>query len=95
MGGSAQIVANLPNRAVGLRARNSSLPRKGVETIACYTKAGRVGGTAQIVANLPNRARAGLRACETHHYLVRAFSIVLSHSSPSRKAIALRSNHWT
>ena len=37
-------------------------------------KGGRVGwvNTAQIVSNLPNRVRAGLRACKTHHYLVRA-----------------------
>jgi hypothetical protein len=35
-------------------------------------RTGRLGGTAQIAANPPNCVRAVLRACETHHYLVRA-----------------------
>lgn len=42
MGGTAQIAANPPNCArAGLRARETHhyVPRKGVETIACYKKA--------------------------------------------------------
>lgn len=59
--------------AVGFLFKITAVPfRVAVGRTAAYRWLGRVGGTALIAANLPNRARAGLRARETHHYLVRA-----------------------